>query len=421
MAVSEPDAHNTHVAIQCGDTRSAWVPVVIARQPILDRQGDVRGFELLYRTAYGAARTATPEQATGTVMLAGLADIGLDLLVGDRPAYINVTRQLLLDLDPLPLPPHRVVLELLEDQLVDQALITALRELVARGFRIALDDFVLTSESEQLLEFAKVVKLDIRAMEQRQLRDHVRRLSGRGLILLAEKVETREEHTECMRLGFDAFQGYYYARPQLLTATGTPTQRFDVLNALLQIGAPLTSEDLEDLITQDVGLSHRFLRLANSAYHTSLRPVGSIREGLASLGTVAVRQWVVVMALARLADRPGPLLTLGLQRARTCELLAQELLTISADRSFTVGLLSILDALVGRSMEALLEELPLDERIKQALLLEQGKEGALLKAVLDYERGDLDAGRAAGIDPLVLSCAHRRALRWADMTAVLLA
>ncbi len=420
MAVSEPDAHNTHVANEHGDTKGAWDSVVVARQPILDRQGEVSGFELLYRTTSGAAQTATPEQATATVMLVGLADIGLDRLVGSHPAYINVTRQLLLDLDPLPLPAHRVVLELLEDQLVDDALIAALRELVARGFRIALDDFVLTPENEPLLEFAKVVKLDIRALEERQLRDHVRHLSGRGLILLAEKVETREEYVECMRLGFDAFQGYYFARPELLTGTGTPTQRFDVLNALLQIEAPLTFEDLEDLITQDAGLSHRFLQLASSAYYAALRPVGSIREGLARIGMVAVRQWVLVMALARLTDRPGPLLTLGLQRARTCELLARELLAVSADRSFTVGLLSILDALVGRSMEALLAELPLDERIKNALLLEQGKEGVLLKAVLDYEHGDLDAGRAANIDPLVLSSAHRRALRWADMTAVLL-
>ncbi len=291
-------------------------PLHVARQPIFDRAGAVIGYELLYRTNEGVPGVCDPEQATATVLLAGLAELGLDRIVGRRPAFINVTREMLLEFDPLPLPPDRVVLELLEDQLVDAALLEVLGRLTRHGFRIALDDFVLTPESAPLLRYASVVKLDVQGFDQPALEEQVDKLRHHDVTLLAEKVETPSERAACLTIGFDWFQGYYFAKPVLLSTPSTPTRSLRAIAELLRAGSSLTFEQLEAMIARDAGLSHRFLRLVNSAHYTTRSPVGSIQEGLARLGTIAVRRWAMVMVLARLADRPGYLLTLGLQRAR---------------------------------------------------------------------------------------------------------
>ncbi len=173
---------------------------------------------------------------------------------------------------------------------------------------------------------------------------------------------------------------------------------------------------MTELITDDAWLSDRFLRLANSALYPSRQPVGSAAEGLARLGTIVVRRWAVVMVLAQVVDLPGHLLTLGLQRARSCELLAGRLHLASPNRCFTVGLLSVLDALVNQPMAELLTQLRLDERIKRALLHGEGVEGLLVCAGSAHERGDCDACLALGVDPIEISDVHRRAVRWADLT-----
>ena len=396
--------------------------VVVARQPILDRDGSVCGFELLYRPLpVSGEGPADPEAASASVMLAGLADIGLERLVADQPAYINVTRQLLVDVRHLPLPPRQIVLELVENQTVDDLLLRILRELIDQGFRIALDDFVLTPESEPLLELASVVKLDVRALDRASLLDHLERLRDQGPILIAEKVETHAEYHDCRELGFDAFQGYYFATPALIHGKRTPTRRLKTLASLVGTDhARWTFDALERVITQDAGLSHRFLRLANSAYFARRTPVGSIHEGLVRLGTVAVRRWTLLLLLSGIADQPHQLLATGLQRARLCELLAAQYPTATPERTFTTGLLSILDALLDQPMHELLAELPLDDNIATALLERHGTEGRILAAVEAYERGDFDAVSQHGITLPIIADAYQQAVQWVDETTTLL-
>lgn len=395
--------------------------VLVARQPIFSRAGKVQGFELLYRAAPGTTGEFDPEYATATVIANSLIGIGLDRLVGGRPAFINVTRRLLLELDPLPLPPERVVLELLEDQPVDALLLNRLRELVDRGFRIALDDFVLSDDTSALLEFASIVKLDVQALDRRALAEHVLALTGRDLMLLAEKVETPQEYADCLQMRFDAFQGFYFAKPTLHTAPSTPNYRLGLLTSLMRLGYEPSFEELEQLITQDPSLSNRFLRLANSALYTASSEIRCLHSALMRLGTTTIHRWLLVLTLAALADDPGYLLNLALQRARTCELLAEQLPDASPSRGFTVGLLSVLDALAGQPMAEIVRELPLNPEIEDALLYAQGAEGALLQIVRAYEQGTFNARWLPEIDPLVLSRTYQHAAHWADMRAALLA
>ena len=390
-------------------------PVVVARQAILDRREEVIGFEVLYRPLASDSVLPSAEVATSQVVVQALADIGLERLTGDQHAYINVSADLLLHERPLPLPPHRVILEVLEDQRVDAGLIEVLHELIGAGFTIALDDFQLGAGADDLLELASVVKLDVRALDRKGLVDHVDRLREHEVSLIAEKVETRDEYEFCRALGFNAFQGYFFAKPDIVEGRAAPTHRLGALTRLADSSQMATFEQLERLIIEDAGISAKLLRLANSAFIPSRRQVASVHEALTLLGTVAVRRWVMMLALAGVTDRPHHLLTTALQRARVCELLAgRQPRLADGDRAFTAGLFSTVDALLATPMTAVLDELAFDDRMSGALLSQDGPEGRLLASVLAYERGDFHACREPGIELDAFSQAYRKALEWAD-------
>ena len=400
------------VAGTLGSAR-AGVPVAVARQPILDRAEAIRGYELLYRGA-GCASVA-PEGATSNVIVRALADIGLDALVGDHKAWVNVTREFLLEVRPLPLPPERTVIELLEGQAVDEELLDVLGELRAAGFRIALDDFRFDPGWEALVAHADAVKLDIRQLRGAALGEAVERLRRPGLYLLAEKVETRAEYEHCRALGLDGFQGYFFAQPLLVEGGTVPTHQLAGLASLAQAGDDATFEELERLISQDAGLAYKLVRLANSAHVGSRSAVSSVHGALTLMGTSNVRRWSMLLALAGLTDRPQHLLAIGLLRARQCELLARR--PVEPAVAFTVGLFSILPALAGMTMEALVGGLPFDEAVSGALLEHAGEEGALLAGVLAFERGDFEACGSFGIDLLEVAEVYRAALAWVEQSA----
>jgi c-di-GMP phosphodiesterase len=389
--------------------------VIVARQPIFDAGWDVVAYELLYRPLSDEAAPVGPEAMTAGVMAGAFGELGLDLLVGDRSAHINVTREFLLDMRPLPLDPRRTVLELIEDQKVDTALIDVLAEAVDAGFTLALDDFKHAPKMDPLLDLASIVKLDVRALSPKQLEAEVRKLEPRNLTLVAEKVETAEEYELCRELGFDAYQGYFFALPELSRTPGTPTRELGTLCALAATDEDTSLEELESIVRRDAGLSHKLLRYANSAYVSPLRPIESLRHAVTMIGAVPIRRWSLLLALSGLRDAPSHLLEVALVRARMSELLAPRM-RAAPDRAFTAGLFSLLDALTGREMEELVTELSFDERLTRALVSREGPEGAVLDATLAYERGAFDDA-AHHARPDVLADAYTQALRWSDQVA----
>ena len=389
--------------------------VIVARQPIFDAGWDVVAYELLYRPLSDEAAPVGPEAMTAGVMAGAFGDLGLDLLVGDRSAHINVTREFLLDMRPLPLEPRRTVLELVEDQKIDTALIDVLEEAVDAGFTLALDDFKHAPKMDPLLDLASIVKLDVRALSPKQLEAEVRKLQPRNLTLIAEKVESAEEYELCRELGFDAYQGYFFALPELSRTPGTPTRELGTLCALAATDEDTSLEELESIVRRDAGLSHKLLRYANSAYVSPLRPIESLRHAVTMIGAVPIRRWSLLLALSGLRDAPSHLLEVALVRARMSELLAPRM-RAAPDRAFTAGLFSLLDALTGREMEELVTELSFDDRLKRALVSHDGPEGAVLDATLAYERGAFDDA-AHHARPDVLADAYTQALRWSDQVA----
>ena len=244
------------------------------------------------------------------------------------------------------------MIELLEDQEVDAELLDVLDVLSRDGFRIALDDFRYEAALEPLLDVAWAVKLDVLALSADELGAHVERLRARDLMLVAEKVETREMYERCRALGFDAFQGYYFTRPAVMRARPAPTRHAGALAGLAAAGATPSFEELERLIAQDAGLCFRLLRFANSAHIGTRHRIGSVRQALTLLGARSVARWATLVILSDTGDHPHQLLVTALTRARLCELLAAGDPAADPDRAFTAGLFSVADALLEAPMEA---------------------------------------------------------------------
>jgi c-di-GMP phosphodiesterase len=395
------------------DGVSTVAPVIVSRQPILDNVEKIVGFELL------TPPSAHPDEATATVLAQAIADIGLQRLVGGRPAHIDVTREFLLTVRPLPLTPDRVVLELRADERVDDELVEVLREVRDAGFRIALDGFTETSP-DKLLDLVDAVKIDVRDLGEDELESASNLARGRGLEVIADGVQTRDRYGFCRGLGFDAFQGQYFAEPVIVTGASAPTYRLRALSMLAE-GSATSFEQLERVIAEDPGLSLKVVKLANSAFYGGRHRVGSIRQALMALGTITVRRWATLLVLAGISDRPSHLLEVGLLRARLCELVAKQLDDAEDDRAFTVGLFSVVDSLLGMRMEQLLDDLPFDDRTTGALRSHEGPEGKLLAGVLAYERGDFDGCVQSGVGLLQMARAYREALDWTDGALVQLA
>jgi c-di-GMP phosphodiesterase len=397
--------------------------IVLARQPIFDRRESVVGYALRYRPLTPSGQLADPETSIASVIVGALAEIGLKKLVGDRPAYIEVTPKLLHHIGQLPLPPERVVLELAATPDVDADLLRALHDALKAGFQIAIVGAIPAGAGEALWQLASAVKLDSRAVAGGgdEVNDLLTGFRRRGLRLIADRIETPEQYEATRALHFDAYQGQYFAAPRLIREVVAPTHRLGALVSLTQDAAGASIEELERYICEDPGLSYRFVRLANSAFYGGRTPVGSIRQALMRLGATAVSQWIMLFALSKMTDQPRHLLNTAVHRARLCESLAREYPDTVPERAFSAGLFSVLDSLLGRPMREVIAELCLDDRLATAITDYRGPEGRLLAAVVAYERGDFAACAQSDVRLVNVANAYRDAAWWADYATAMVA
>ena len=389
----------------------------VGRQAIFDRGVNVVGYELLFRGSASdkSAVFDDRDDASTRVILNTFLDIGLEQIVGEVPAFLNLTRNFFLSAQNMPFPRDRVVLEILEGEQVDAPLVESVRAYAASGYRIALDDFVYDESMEPLLEVADIVKLDVLDLGADELIRHVARLKHYPVTLLAEKVETPEQYEFCKKLGFDLFQGYFLCRPNVVQGHRLPANRLSTLRLLAKLQDPdVQMDSLERVIREDLSLSYKLLRLINSAFYGLPQKVESIRQTLVLLGVHQIRSWVSLLTLSQLQDKPDALMTTAMVRARMCENLASRAEMMNSDVYFTVGLCSTLDALLDMSMEDVLESLPLSDELRAGLVEHGGGLGEALDCVVAYERGEFDSVAFRGLAPEQIRGAYLDAIEWAQ-------
>jgi len=363
----------------------------LARQPILSRKREVFAYELLFRDGIQNSFGGLDLEFASTSAVDSSFLIGLEKITAGHRMFINCPREFLLRGYASLLPPRSVVVEILESIKPDAEVANACLQLKQAGYPIALDDFVDTPEWAPLVMLADFIKVDFRVTPPEEQQAIASRYSKRGIRLIAEKVETPQEYTAGMQMGYSLFQGYFFCRPEMMQHRDLPASKLAYLELLRAATAPeFDVQLLASKIKQEASLTFRLLRYLNSAAFGLRSEIHSIQHALSLLGERELRKWIAVVSVGVLADgKPDELMTVPLVRGRFCELLAP-LAGMAAHASdlFLMGLLSVMDAILDQPLEAILAELPVRREIKEALIAQTGSYRLMLDIAIAHEFAD---------------------------------
>jgi EAL and modified HD-GYP domain-containing signal transduction protein len=407
-------------------SENAAEQLFLGRQPILDRDQQLFAYELLFRNgSRNFADVTCGVQATATVIANAFTELGVEAALGNCRGFINVDEAFLFS-DMLELlPRHAVVLEILETVPPTPAVIERCTALKAAGFTLALDDVIqLEPEFAELLALVEIVKVDIQPLSRVQLMQLVMKLKPMGKQLLAEKVDSREQMEQCLKLGFSLFQGYYFAKPTVISGKKLDHSQLSLMKLMgLLLGDAATSE-LEEALKPEPGLTISLLRMTNSVGSGSTEKITSLGHAITVLGRRQLQRWLqlLVFAAGNPAGTSNPLLLLSATRGRLMELLANELHpgdVAFADQAFMAGIMSLMPALVGQPIADIVAPLGLTGNVRDALCQGSGPLGALLRLAESSESGDL-SGLTTALDelptlsPKALNRAQTQALQWSN-------
>jgi c-di-GMP-related signal transduction protein len=401
--------------------------VFVARQPIYTKTKEVVAYELLYRkNMENQFFEINGDVATTDVIINSYINIGLEKLSNGKPCFINFTENLLNIKLPTYFNPHEIVIEILETIDLNPELLTIVKELKSKGYKIALDDFVLDRNnpySFTLLELADIIKVDFRETTD-DARYLIEALSGKyNFKLLAEKIETIEEFESAFKRGYDYFQGYFFSKPVIFSTRDVPEyvrNYFVIINHLLKNEPDIVT--ISRLIEQDLSLSYKLLMLINSPALRPISKINSIRQAIVRLGFKELIKWLYILSLRGNLNEKSEwsmeLFYTSLIRARMCELLANHINKAKESSSyFLTGMFSIVDALLGMEMGAILELIPLQEDICEALKGTTNRMKVTLDLTLSIEKGiwedvKINCNQLQFTEEVALGC-YNEALNWA--------
>lgn len=391
----------------------------VARQPIVDSNEKLFGYELLFRDGLrNLFPNVNPEVASVNVLDDSLL-VGLDVLCAGRYAFVNTPHDLLVSGCLQVLPAPITIVEVLESINPDSDVLNACLKLKEAGFRIALDDYVLNDRREPLVPVCDIIKVDIQAVPPDHQDQLVRRLATPARQMVAERVETRDEFVRARARGFSYFQGFFFRKPEIISTPNIGNDEAYQLQ-LLEAGSrqPLDFREIEDLLKHEASLCYRLLRFLNSAMFGLTVEVRSIRQALTILGEQHIRRWLWLVAAANLGrSRAGDLLSWCLTRARFCELLAPQISHENYDL-FLFGLLSAMEPILGRPMAQVLDRLPLDKEFRDALVGKPSRLLPIAQLMVAQESGDWGSctglANELGLTEVFVASCHAKAMQWAD-------
>lgn len=394
----------------------------IARQPIVDAKHHLFAYELLFRHSAHAqsARIESDIDAGITVIANTLVNMGTEWLLKGKQAFVNMESSMLMSSFSTLLPPDKVVIEILESVHITPDVLERLAELKAAGYRFALDDFQYLPESESLLALASYVKLDVLAHTPEDLARIVNSVRRHPLELIAEKVESPEQFRRCQALGFDYFQGYYFAHPENLVAKIINPVYGTVVQLLEKVRQESEIKELEVLFKKDVALTFKLLRYINSAGFGLSCEVQSIRHAVSILGMQPLYRWLTLLLVTAGGAPTMPTLArTAITRGRLCELIGKICLSRDdQDNLFIVGVFSLLPAFLEMPMAEVLERIAIPEKLIDALADRSGIYGPFLALTEAVETGDCEQlerlASSLMVTPEQVSQCHLQALAWVE-------
>ncbi|MFW2372946.1 MAG: EAL and HDOD domain-containing protein [Gammaproteobacteria bacterium] len=392
--------------------------IFIGRQPIYNKDLEIFAYELMSRNSRSSKDEYTghnDDMASSRLILGAFLDIGIDKLVNDNIAFLRLAEHVLRSKTFPPLSSEKIILKIPDYIKADDDLVEGAHQLRKKGYRLAIDDYLLHQHLQPLAEFAHIIDINIQQLDADQISSHVKQLRKKHSTLLADHVRTYDEYETCRDLGFDYIQGYFLSRPKVMSGASMSDNQLTIMNLLSILHNSETDIDsIDAIISKDVALSYKILKLINSAFFNRANEIESIRHAVVMLGRKQLCSWASLMALTGLDYKPREQVRIAMTRAKNCELLAEHAQLTALDSFFTVGMFSALDLLMDQSLENLITPLPLTDNIIGALLNREGKFGQALNCTLAQETSDWVNIRFEQLDEQQLANINITALNWAD-------
>ena len=385
---------------------------LISRQPVFGQQLNVVGYEVQTCPIMSNESEAAPADAE-RALFTMFTDAMLDDIVGNHTCFMNLTAAGLAENLWKLVPRKRVVLGFLQEFGPSSDEANGLVSCVANGYRFVLSGDISTASLEFIGNRAHAIRVDAMANPPEELEKRVQELRRYNTKLLAVNVDTYDDLEFCKTLGFDFYAGRFVSR------TGShvreiPVNRLTMMRILAKLQQPdMEMSELDKIISQDVSLTFKLLRYANSAAIGLSRKVSSTGHAVRLIGMDMLRNWTRVLLLSSVEDKPRELMTIALVRARMCERLSASLKNVQKDSFFSAGLLSVLDALLDCPMETALAELPLVDEVREGLIHKAGQIGQALRCTIAYERADWEEVQFYGLPQLPIRDIYMEALSWA--------
>ncbi len=389
--------------------------VLVTRQPVVDGRMRVKG----YRIVYGLLEGSVPSVPAGAEALRLYNEVfsvtGLETLVGDSVAFVEIPRELLLMVGVPAFCRDRVALRVKYEDAVSPELAPALDWAFRRHANLELGELPGAEFDFTLLDQFGVVEIDTSRWSSDAVASVMREIASRRGVAMATNVRDHAHREEAKELGFEWFSGPFLTTATLVEGRKVPAQALAALVNVARLqNESITLGELIDVIERDADLSDRLLRHINSAHFGFVTTVRSVRHATVLLGSREVARWAMLHATIGCAPRVAPaLMTIALTRAGMCERLAMTHAGVTPEILFTAGMLSMADVLAGVPLESIVQELALPIEVKEALLSRTGPAGEVLEAVIAYERGEFDSPALTSSLPHC-GVAYRQALVWAQ-------
>lgn len=394
-----------------------------ARQPILNINKELVGYELLFRDGVdNVFPNIDGDEATSRLIEGSQFNFGLDDLTENKPAYINFTLETILKGYPTMLAREQVVVEILETVQPGKRLLAAVQDLKDKGYTIALDDYQHQKVWRHFYPYIDQIKVDLLDTSKEKILEIIEATKDfKHIKLVAEKVETYEQYQQAIDLGFSLFQGFFFAKPEMVQSKALPPSEMALAELLYETSSvDVDLQRVTAVFERDVNLSYKLLRYSNSAAFKRRAEISTIKQALVVLGNAELKKFLSLLFAAQVSvEKPMELIKLSLTRARFCELLASNKKDkANIGMSFLTGMMSLMDAILDETMESVMNKLPLVIDIKDALLQQQGALATYLSIVKDYEQANWENAqttcRSIDLDPTCLAQAYNDAVTWCN-------
>lgn len=394
-----------------------------ARQPILDKEKKLYGYELLFRDSIvNVFPDVDADEATTKMIEASNFNLGISEFTGNKPAFINFTLETLIQGYPETLTTDEVVVEILETVKPGKRLLSICKDLHQKGYTIALDDYIHQSVWQHFYPFIHIIKIDWQDFPMETIKEVKAAIEGFPHIkLLAEKVETYEEYNKAVELGFELFQGFFFAKPEMVKTKSLSPSQMSMAELLYETSQKdLDLANITSVFERDVTLSYKLLRYANSAIFKRRNEISTIKQALVTLGSAELKRFLGLMFASNInPDKPSELINAAMARAKFCELMATEVKSpIDSSIAFLTGLLSLIDAIVDEDLESILAKLPLAQEIKDTLLTRKGVLAALIMLLELIEHAEWSKTSVVmeklGLEKDHVIKNYNEAIAWAD-------